>query len=170
MPWPVCGVAIAIDLSNKYLSMNYKGLFVPTHPEKYKGDLTKIIYRSYWELSVMRFFDKQEKVVSWSSETIYIPYRCPLDREKIRKYCPDFCATLANGTKMIIEVKPHIQTLPPKQGKRKKKYLKEAAVFLKNQAKWQSAQSWANKHNYFFYVWTEKTLESMGIYKRPKKQ
>lgn len=41
----------------------YKGRFSPRNPQKYKGDPTNIIYRSGWELRVMKFFDDNEAIL-----------------------------------------------------------------------------------------------------------
>jgi len=41
----------------------YKGLFKPKNPKKYNGDSTNIIYRSSWELRVMKWLDEHPKVV-----------------------------------------------------------------------------------------------------------
>ena len=48
--------------------MAYKGKFRPQNPKKYKGDYTKIIYRSGWELNFMNYLDSQPEVISCSSE------------------------------------------------------------------------------------------------------
>ena len=46
--------------------MAYKGRFRPSNPHKYKGDHTKIIYRSLWELKFMRKCDENTGIVQWS--------------------------------------------------------------------------------------------------------
>ena len=55
--------------------MSYKGRFKPKHYKKYKGDPTKVIYRSMWELRFMKYCDKNPSILEWSSEEIIIPYR-----------------------------------------------------------------------------------------------
>ena len=37
--------------------MSYKGWFRPKNPIKYKGDAANIVYRSNWELRVMKHLD-----------------------------------------------------------------------------------------------------------------
>ena len=50
--------------------MAYKGKFRPKNPQKYRGDPTKIIYRSLWERNCMRYFDENPNVLKWSSEEV----------------------------------------------------------------------------------------------------
>ena len=57
----------------------YQGYFKPKNPHKYKGDPTNIIYRSSWELKLMKYLDERKDVVKWGSEEIIIPYRSPID-------------------------------------------------------------------------------------------
>ena len=45
--------------------MAYKGKFRPQNYKKYKGDPTKIIYRSGWELKFMKYLDRQPEVLLW---------------------------------------------------------------------------------------------------------
>ena len=53
--------------------MSYKGKFRPSNPNKYKGDPTKVIYRSLWELKFMRWCDGNVNILKWSSEEVVIP-------------------------------------------------------------------------------------------------
>ena len=69
--------------------MAYKGKYKPRNRSKYKGDPTKIIYRSLWERRFMVWCDENPNVIKWASEEVVIPYRSPLDR-RIHKYYPDF--------------------------------------------------------------------------------
>ena len=57
--------------------MAYKGRFRPKHPDKYKGDSTKIIYRSLWELKVFKWMDEHRDVIWWQSEEVVVPYDPP---------------------------------------------------------------------------------------------
>ena len=50
--------------------MAYKGKYRPTRPYKYKGDPTKIIYRSLWERKFMQYCDSTTNVLEWGSEEI----------------------------------------------------------------------------------------------------
>jgi len=66
-----------------------QGRFRPQKPEKYKGDPTKIVYRSSYELKFMQYCDLTESVNEWRSEEFFIPYISPLDN-KVHRYFPDF--------------------------------------------------------------------------------
>ena len=95
--------------------MAYKGYFTPKNIQKYKGDPTKIYFRSLWERKIMKWCDSEKTVLEWASEEIWIPYFCPTDNKR-HKYYPDFYVkTINNGrTKIqIIEVKPKKQTQKP---------------------------------------------------------
>ena len=59
--------------------MSYKGKYKPSHPKKYKGDPTNIVYRSLWERKFMVYCDNNENVLEWQSEEFCIPYRSPMD-------------------------------------------------------------------------------------------
>ena len=69
--------------------MAYSGRYIPTKPEKYKGNPMKIIYRSLWERRLMVYCDQNDKVIEWGSEEIIIPYYSPLDG-RTHRYFPDF--------------------------------------------------------------------------------
>ena len=89
--------------------MSNKGRFRPKNPQKYKGDVNNIIYRSTWEIKVMNYLDDNPNVIWWGSEEFAIPYFSPVDRKKHR-YFPDFIAKMrkSDGSVMtyVIEVKP----------------------------------------------------------------
>lgn len=142
---------------------NYRqGIYTLINPEKYKGNKNLVIFRSGWELKAMRFFDLNPNVVEWASEETIIPYQNPLTG-RVSRYFVDFYAKMKdkNGDfkKFLIEVKPYSQTLPPVQKNRKTKSLiYQQAEYVKNQAKWQAAESWSKKHNYQFVILTEKQL------------
>ena len=142
--------------------MAYSGKFSPTNPKKYRGDPTKIIWRSTWERKFMRWCDTKSSVTKWASEEIIIPYRSPKDG-KIHRYYPDFyMKTRESGGKVkesIIEIKPLKQCSTPKQPKRKTaKYKAECLTYAINQAKWKYASKWCKERNLSFVVLTEKDL------------
>tara|TARA_B100000214_G_scaffold367796_1_gene338409 strand:- start:590 stop:1021 length:432 start_codon:yes stop_codon:yes gene_type:complete len=142
--------------------MSYKGRFKPKHYKKYKGDPTKVIYRSMWELRFMKYCDKTPNILEWSSEEVIIPYR-GLDR-KIHRYFPDFWIKYKNAkgqiVKEIIEVKPKAQTKKPtKKGKHYGKYLREARTYAINQAKWEAAEEYCLDRGYKFRIITEDHLK-----------
>lgn len=141
----------------------YKGFFKPKNPAKYSGNFQNIVYRSLWERNVFRWCDENSQVIKWASEEIVIPYYYPIDK-KYHRYFVDLKLTTSEGT-FLIEIKPKSQTIPPqkKTSKQSKKYLTEAATYVKNQCKWKAAEKYANDHGWKFFIWTEDTIRSMGI-------
>ncbi len=142
--------------------MAYKGKYKPLCPYKYKGDPTKIIYRSLWERKFMQYCDSNTNILEWGSEEMYVWYRSPIDNRPHR-YFPDFYikARESNGQvkKYIIEVKPQRQTKPPAKPKRQTRgYLREAFEYAKNQAKWKAANEWCLDRGFEFKVLTEREL------------
>lgn len=137
-----------------------RGKFTPTKPEKYVG--TKMpTYRSSWEWSFMRFCDTNESVQKWASEAISIPYRDPLTgRNTI--YVPDFFIQYVDKFgKMhveLIEIKPASQTILERVGKNKY----NQAQFIKNQAKWASANAWCKQQGIKFRIVNENDLFHNG--------
>ena len=142
--------------------MAYKGKFSPKNPKKYKGDPTNVIYRSLWELRVMKYLDENPAVIEWGSEELIIPYVCPTDN-RIHRYYPDFIvkAKKADGTTqtMILEVKPKKETMEPKVSKKKtKRYITEVMTWGKNQAKWKAATEYCADRGWQFKLITEDHL------------
>jgi len=140
---------------------NYKGWFKPKNPGKYKGDPSNIVYRSTWEVRVMKWLDEHPQVIWWGSEELPIPYISPVDKKK-HKYFPDFIAKmkLKDGKVMtyIIEVKPLAQTKMPTQKKKTRKFLQEMATYAVNQEKWRAADIFCQEHGWKFLLVTEKEL------------
>ena len=150
--------------------MAYSGKFKPMNPDKYVGDPTSIVWRSLWELQVMREFDRNPNVIRWASEETVIPYISPLDGRRHR-YFPDFWAeviTPAGTTKrMLVEVKPYAQTVQPKpppavaktgKVRRNSRFMKELQTYAVNQAKWNAAQMFCEQRGWDFEIITEKEL------------
>ena len=142
--------------------MAYKGKYQPSHPRKYKGDPTNIIFRSLWERKFMVYCDKNSNILEWNSEEIIIPYISPVDG-KPHRYFPDFYMKVkeTNGQikRYVIEVKPLKQCSPPKKPKRQTKgYIREVFEYARNQAKWKEAREWCADRQWEFKVVTEKEL------------
>jgi hypothetical protein len=143
------------------------GLFNPQNPDKYIGDLHKIIYRSSWEQRFCSYCDRNEKILKWSSEPLAIDYWNPLDK-KMHKYYVDFyIKTLReDGThqEWIIEIKPESQTQKPiYEGKnmtlkKLESYNYSMKVWITNQAKFKAAREWARVRGFRFGVVDEKFL------------
>ena len=141
--------------------MSYKGKYKPSYPKKYKGDPTNVIYRSLWERKFMVYCDKNENILEWSSEEIALPYKSPLDN-RIHRYFPDFYIKVKEGNqiqKYLVEIKPKRQVSEPKVSKRKTKgYIYEVKEYVKNQAKWKSAQEFCEDRQWKFKIMTEDDL------------
>ena len=140
----------------------YKGKFKPRNPKKYIGDPTNIIYRSLWELKVMRYLDDNTNILEWKSEEIAIPYKSPVDG-KWHRYFPDFivkAVTPSGATQtMMLEVKPKKQTREPERKKRiTKQYITEVATWGVNQAKWKAAEEYCADRSWIFKLITEDQL------------
>lgn len=141
--------------------MSYKGTFKPKNPTKYNGNANNVIYRSLWELRVMKYLDDHPEVIWWASEELIIPYYNPIDNKKHR-YFPDFVAKMKrkDGTVMtyVIEVKPEIQTKKPEQKRQTKKYIQESMTYVINQSKWKAAIEFCKDNGWEFKIITEKHL------------
>ncbi len=143
------------------IKSKYTGFFTPRNPQKYLGNPTNIMYRSSYELKYMLFLDSHEDVLKWGSEEMIIPYRAP--DGLIRRYYPDFVVQFRDKTGKInnwmVEIKPHVQTQPPKVPKKMTKaFLEEVETFEVNKAKWAAAQAYCQKVGLEFKVLTEAEL------------
>lgn len=140
--------------------MSYKGWFKPKNPKKYNGDPNNIVYRSSWELRVMKYLDEHPSVIWWASEELPIPYKSPID-QKVHRYFPDFIARVKQSDKettIVLEVKPYKQTQKPVQKRKTKKFLQEAVAYAVNQEKWRAADLFCKEHGWKFKLITEKEL------------
>ena len=142
----------------------YKGKFKIKNPKKYKGNPTNIIYRSLMELRFMKWCDTSEKILTWNSEEVIIPYISPIDNKRHR-YFPDFLIQTEKGW-TLIEVKPQVQTKPPKKLivenltlKKKRRYVNAVQTWLVNEAKWKAAEQICKKKGWKFQIMTEKQLQ-----------
>jgi hypothetical protein len=137
-----------------------QGLFKPKNRGKYIGKEDPV-YRSGWELKFFRWADDNPNVVEWASEAVIIPYVSPLD-QRVHRYYTDGIVAIKEGNfikKYIIEIKPKSQTVLPTRGrKRMATMVYETARFAQNQAKWDAAKKWCDKHGYSFLILTEKEL------------
>ena len=142
----------------------YKGKYKVKNPQKYIGDSTNVIYRSLMELNFMKWCERSEKVLKWNSEEVVIPYISPMDKKRHR-YFPDFLIQTNKGW-TLIEVKPLIQTKPPKKIliekvtlKKKRRYVKAVKTWLVNEAKWNAAKKVCEVNGWKFELLTEKQLQ-----------
>ena len=116
-----------------------RGRYKPNNPEKYKGNIKKITYRSMWERRFMLYCDKSSQIKEWSSEELHIPYISPKDN-RWHNYYPDFVIKTKKGS-IVVEIKPH--------------YQKRWDI---NQAKWKAAKEFCEDRKWTFHIFTEKEL------------
>lgn len=148
-----------------YTKDTYRGTYIPKHPKKYLGDLTKIVYRSSYELRFMKWCDLNDSVLQWGSEEVVIPYRSPMDN-KMHRYFVDFFIKIKNRhgqiKKYLIEVKPWRFTQEPSIPKRKThRFISEVKQWAVNNAKWDAAKEVAKTYGWEFMLITEKDLGLM---------
>lgn len=141
-----------------------QGRFEMKNPSKYVGKKTPLS-RSSWEFVFMRMLDEHPGVEKWASESIQIPYRCPLTG-KHTIYVPDFFIVYndKNGKKNaeVVEVKPSNQTLLEKVGK--SRYNQEQ--YVKNMAKWEAANKWCKQQGIKFRIINEDDIFHNGKKRR----
>ena len=143
--------------------MAYSGKYIPSNPKKYRGDHSKVIYRSLWERKLMVYCDNNKSVLEWGSEEVIIPYMSPWDG-RLHRYFPDFYMKVKQSSgvtkKFIIEVKPKYQCQPPtKAPKRKtKRWFNEVKTWVINEAKWKSANEFCLDNGMEFKILTEDHL------------
>ena len=100
----------------------HQGYYSPINPNKYIGK-GPIVYRSGLELKFMRWCDKTDTILRWSSESIPIPYYDTIQKKK-RHYYVDNFVEIQEGNiikRYLVEIKPYKQTLEPNQSKKRKK-------------------------------------------------
>lgn len=147
------------SMSKRYLQGQFKAL----NPQKYRGDPTRIFYRSSLELRCMTHFDSHQDVIWWSSEEIVVPYK-DAGTGKNRRYFPDFVVNIKTKEgsieTLMIEVKPSRETTQPSQpkGKSQKKFLKEAMTWATNSSKWSAAERYCLDRKWKFTILTEKDI------------
>jgi len=147
----------------------YRGRFRPKNPDKYKGDPTKIIYRSSWEAKFFRYIDAHPDIIWWASEEIVVPYLSPIDG-RMHRYFPDVVLKKKTPSgemeTIMIEIKPKKQTAPPdiakknatKTGRISRRYLNEVKTYGVNEAKWKYARQYCAERGWKFALFTEAEL------------
>ncbi len=137
-----------------------KGEYTLKNPKKYLGK-TPVIYRSSWEISLMKVLDENPAVLGWSSESISIPYCNPLTG-KWCMYIPDFMAIYLDKKNKqhveIIEVKPEKENPFASVSKTGGRQTRTQLVRAINQAKFGAAMAYCHKRGWVFRVMTERDL------------
>ena len=147
------------------MTKNYKGIYKVRHPEMYKGDVSKVEYRSNWEKQCFIWLDGNSQVEWWASEEFVVPYYYDVDK-KMHRYFVDLSIKWKSGKLMLVEVKPKKQTVPPKtKSPKSKRSLNEAYTWIMNCNKWEAADKIAKDNGWEFVIWTEDDLKRFGILK-----
>ena len=82
--------------------MVYSGLYKVKNRQKYKGDASKVVYRSLWEKAVFQWCDNNPKVRNWSSEEVIVPYFYEVDK-KYHRYFVDMKIVFDDKT-LLVEI------------------------------------------------------------------
>ena len=142
-------------MANKF----QQGPYVVLNPNKDAGKGVPK-YRSGWELAFMRFCDSNDHIISWSSESLTIPYRNPLTGKPTR-YIPDFLIQYRNKHNQVvtelIEIKPKKQSILESKASNR-----DRAIVAVNYAKWAAAQAWCKRNGLTFRVITEDDIFRQG--------
>lgn len=149
-----------------------QGYFTPLFPEKYIGDVHKIIYRSSYEHIFYMTLDLDPSVKRWAAESMKIEYISPVDK-RIHRYFPDaYIEKVVKGeqVKIIAEIKPLAFLTPPekKQGgtlKQRARYLENLKKYVIIQAKKRATEKYALKMGYKYLFITETYLKKFDIEK-----
>lgn len=140
-----------------------QGLYTPKYPEKYVGDMSKIRYRSSWELYFMNWLDNNTAITHWASEPFCIKYIKPFSTRKnqIHRYYPDFFIeyvdTFGKTHREVIEIKPKKHS-KRSRSKNPTKKLQEDVTFAINKAKWFYAEQFCQAHGFVFKVINENDI------------
>jgi len=139
----------------------HQGIYKIKNRHKYKGDPDNIVFRSSWELKVLKYLDEHPAILWFASEELPIPYINPVDKKKHR-YFPDFILRVKkkDGSEEthMWEIKPFRQTQMPTQKRKTKRFLEESVTYAINQEKWRAAELFCLEHGWKFSVITEKDL------------
>ncbi len=146
--------------------MTYSGRYKVSNLKKYKGDFNSVYYRSMWERACFKWCDESPKIKEWSSEEVVIPYFYDVDK-KYHRYFMDLKIKTNENKIILVEIKPDKQTRPPEGQRKTKQYIAEGLAYVKNQCKWRAAKDYAADRNWDFQIWTEHTLQQMGILTKP---
>ena len=143
------------------MSKYHQGIYKIKNAHKYKGDPNNIVFRSSWELKILKHLDENPSVLWFASEELFIPYVSPIDGKKHR-YFPDFIISVrqkdGKEKTFMWEVKPYKQTMMPEQKRKTKNFIKESVTYAVNQEKWRAADLFCKEHGWEFMIITEKDL------------
>ena len=150
------------------MSHTLQGKFRPKNPDKYKGDVSDILYRSSWELEFMKWCDRCEQVILWQSEEKRIGYYDPV-MKKHRTYYPDFLVKYKTHDGEVrvemVEIKPLRQVKgPPKEPKKRTaNWMREINTYVTNTAKWEAAEKYCESKDWKFRLLTERNVNKWKL-------
>ena len=143
------------------MSRYKQGRYKVKNRQKYAGDPDNVIYRSSWELRVLKWLEEHPDIINFAYEEHIIPYLHPIDN-KVHRYFPDFIIKVRDKSgkvnTYVLEVKPENQTKMPTQKKKTQRFIQEAMTYAINQAKWKYADEYCIDKGWKFKVITEKDL------------
>lgn len=151
------------NINSRYM----QGYFSPRNPQKYRGNASRIVYRSSWELAFLNQLDSNTNVLEYSSEELKIPYQDQSTKDhqgnfSFRLYHPDFLVRYKDQhgkvRTVLIEIKPLKETQAPKQTKKGRRMLTEAKTYIRNMCKWKAAQAYCRQRGWEFKIVTEINL------------
>ncbi|QJT71340.1 head completion protein [Vibrio phage vB_VcorM_GR28A] len=145
------------------MAHNYKqGLYKVQNPQKYKGDVDNVVFRSSWEFVAFQFCDTNPSVVAWASEEMVIPYISPIDKRPHRYFMDlTIWTRKEDGTlqKTLVEIKPQKKLKAPSRGNKKEEtWLREVTEWEVNNAKWTATRKLCEREGWNFIYWTEMHL------------
>jgi hypothetical protein len=153
---------------NKSQTKFSQGYFIPKNPQKYIGDLTKIIFRSSWEYNFLYYCDRNDLILKWSSEPFHIKYISPLDGKEHKYFVDFYIEYISNENdklvkKALVEIKPKNKLKKPEPPKTKnKKSLKNFEIQYKEwlvlESKIQYAKKFCQINNLEYIIVTEEFL------------
>lgn len=132
-----------------------QGYINPKSCKKIINRSEPIIYRSSYEKKFVVWLEQCSKVVRWGSECVCIPYL--FVDGKMHKYYPDYYVEYADGTKMLVEIKPSNQTRPPVN-----ENSWAAKEWAKNTCKWNAAMEYCRAKGFKFQILTENTINKLN--------
>lgn len=145
------------------MAQHSSGRYKIKNASKYVGT-KQPIWRSTWELVVCKMLDNHPGVHNWASESIKIPYRCPVTG-KATVYVPDFFVVYIDKKQQkhaeLLEVKPAKYALTEKAGNN----LHNKKQLLINFAKWEAAKKWCKQYGIRFRVVTEDQIFHKGTFR-----
>lgn len=154
---------------DKYIQGKYNLI----NSSKYLGDPTTIFFRSSWEYKLYFYLDNEPRVLKWNVEGITITYEM-MENGKwtTLRYYPDaYCEiqrTDGKIDKVVIEIKPYNETIPPKEpknltAKALENHEYRLRTFLKNINKWKKAKEYCDKRGLVFFLLTEKFFDDKQV-------